>query len=332
MNIQHVQQPPPARRFCGLHLLQVVRNPRDPAMRLLVTRIVPVLVRRRSPAAVHVHSGEQHAAPPARHRPCDERGFIHLLHRRRPGQIARQHVVIGSRLRVDIHVVRHPPFRLVIQAPQADAARRGRPVGAHGVPHPLARKLRRHRHIRVVRVIHDLLPVQQDAVAAIGIVRCHGLLFAVLRHAETTGPRRARSPVHQGNGAQAHRARTQVGLVKPIETGAYRVVLIHPRVVAGVVFDARLPVITGGVIAAPARQGDPHGPLQAAVCPRIDAVNPRVDGVPPGLHIHFELRYGLATKREREAETGGKPCLTKHFLYNYPNFSSPNPLRRYYNF
>jgi hypothetical protein len=58
-----------------------------------------------------------------------------------------------------------------------------------------------------------------------------------------------------------------------IEAGAAAVVLEAPRVIAGVVLDIGLPVVAGGVVAAPAGERNAHHLRQWVVAPRVDAVD-----------------------------------------------------------
>ena len=105
MHVEVIHQTNPVRLLVLAHLLQVVWHPGDAAMLLLIGRIVPILIGRRAPAAIHIHPGEEHPRPASGHRSGNQRGGIHGLHRRRPFDIACQHVVVAGGLRVNIDVV-----------------------------------------------------------------------------------------------------------------------------------------------------------------------------------------------------------------------------------
>src|ERR1022692_2468259 len=68
VHVEVVQQPVTVRLLELAHLLEVIRNPRDAAVRFLVGGIVPVLKWRRAPAAIHIHPGKEHPRPAPGHR------------------------------------------------------------------------------------------------------------------------------------------------------------------------------------------------------------------------------------------------------------------------
>ena len=293
MHIQHVEQSIAMLLLELLHLLQVIRNPIGLSVLVILDGIVPILVRRLLPAAVRVRPGKQHASPAAGHRSDDERRGVHCLHRLRPLQIAAQHVGISRVVPVDVGVRPDPVFGLVIHVKQTHAARVRRAEAGHKMLHPLLREIRGHGHVGVVGIVVHRVSVQQNAVAAVGIAGVDGFLRAVFLHAEAAHASRANGPIHQGDGPQRYRAASQVPGVDLIEAGADGVIQKTPRVVARIVLDVGLPVVSGGIVAAPAYQRDAHQLHQTGVPPLVDAVYVGADRVNAGLRVDRQRRRGL---------------------------------------
>ena len=211
MYVHIIQQPETIGLLELAHLLQVIRNPRDAAVRIPIGGIVPILIRRRVPAAIHIRPGKEHPRPAPGYRAGNQRGGVHGFHRLRPLDIARQHVVVSGRLRVNIDVVGIPPLRLVVHAPQAHAARVGRTVASHDLLHPLLGEGLCHGNVGVTGVIHHRVAVEEYAVSAVGIVGGRCFLRTIFLHAEAAFAGGLGRPVHQGDGSQADGAGGQVG-------------------------------------------------------------------------------------------------------------------------
>ena len=306
VHVEVIQQP---RRLLA-HLFQVIRNPGDAAVRVLVGGIVPVLKWRLAPAAIHIHPGEEHPRPAGGHRSGDQGGGVHGFHRRRPFDIARQHVVVAGRRRIDIRVVAVPPFRLVIHAPQTHAAGAGRAEGTHNVLDPLLGERRRDGNVGVIGIVGHLAAIGEDAIPAVRIVGIRRFLRAVFLHAEAAFAGGFGRPVHQRDGAETDGAGGQVGGVERVEAGADAVVFVAPQIVARVVLDAGLPVVAGGVVAAPAQHRNAHQAHQSLVAPLVDAVDERTDGMAVGVGVD-----GQGGRLGVQAQYGKRSCekvRTKH--------------------
>ncbi len=233
----------------------------------------------------------------------------------RRGNVALQHIGIRGGLMVHVHVHVVPPLRLVIEAPHLHAALVSGTVFVQDGLHPLRGEGGSDRLVHVVRIVDDLVAIGEHAQTAIGIVRIRLLLRAILRHAVAAAQRHVeqqglarnqfRRPVEHRDSAKAERAGPQVLLVKQVEC---RVDAISHHVggevpVAVVVLYIELPVIAGGVIAAPAAHADAHGFGHSAVGPHvgsivvrgplIDAVYQRADRMAADSGIHGECRCGL---------------------------------------